>query len=449
MSLTRLSDNLCCLADTCNVYLLRSGNEATLIDFGDGAILDHLGVLGVERVSDVLMTHHHRDQGQGLPRAVRAGIPIRVPHAEQDLFHDVDAHWQAREVYNSYNSRQDRFSLLHSVPVAGTLRDYSVRRCGDFSLTVLPTPGHTTGSISLLTDVDGRRVAFTGDLIAAPGKVWSMAATQWTYNGGEGVAATLASLLDLKERQPDVLLPSHGQPITDAAAAIDLLAERLRELLRVRGHDTLFSARRDKPYLPITPHLLRNQTSTANSYVLLSESGKALIIDYGYDFDTGMAPGFDRASRRPWLYTIARLKADFGVSAITAAVPTHYHDDHVAGLNLLRDVEGTQVWAAANFAAILERPSVYDLPCLWYDPIAVDRVLPLGEPVTWEDYTLTLYPLPGHTLYAVAISFVVDGKRVLATGDQYHEMTELIPTTSTLTATASAITRRPLSCIGG
>jgi glyoxylase-like metal-dependent hydrolase (beta-lactamase superfamily II) len=83
-------------------------------------------------------------------------------------------------------------------------------------------------------------------------------------------------------------------------------------------------------------------------------------------------------------------------------------------------VEGTQVWAAENFADILEYPAHYNLPCLWYDPIPVDRSLPLSQPITWGEYTLTLHPLPGHTRYAVAIEFEVDGLRVLATGDQYQ-----------------------------
>jgi glyoxylase-like metal-dependent hydrolase (beta-lactamase superfamily II) len=176
----------------------------------------------------------------------------------------------------------------------------------------------------------------------------------------------------------------------------------------------------EKPYVTITPHLLRNRTSTVNAYVLLSESGKALVIDFGYDFMVGTAAGTDRASRRPWLYTLSALKRDYGVQTIDVAIPTHHHDDHVAGLNLLREVEGTQVWAAENFADILERPARYDLPCLWYDPIAVDRILALNTPIVWEEYEMTLYELPGHTLYAVAIVFTVDGKRVLVTGDQYQ-----------------------------
>jgi glyoxylase-like metal-dependent hydrolase (beta-lactamase superfamily II) len=163
-----------------------------------------------------------------------------------------------------------------------------------------------------------------------------------------------------------------------------------------------------------------NRASMANIYVLRSDSGKALFIDFGYDFVTGIPAGSDRTSRRPWLYTLPALKEQFGVKKINVVLPTHYHDDHVAGCNLLRRLEGTEVWAAENFADILEHPIRYDLPCLWHDPIPVDRRLPLGQPIPWEEYTLTLHPLPGHTRYAVAVEFEVDGLRVLATGDQYQ-----------------------------
>jgi glyoxylase-like metal-dependent hydrolase (beta-lactamase superfamily II) len=87
-------------------------------------------------------------------------------------------------------------------------------------------------------------------------------------------------------------------------------------------------------------------------------------------------------------------------------------------MNLLREVEGTEVWVPENFASVLEDPWRHDLPCLWFDPIPVDRRLPLERPFTWREYELTPYPLPGHTLYAAAIAFEVDGRRVLATGDQ-------------------------------
>ncbi len=419
--LQSLSQHLFLFRDTCNVYVIRDGSAAILIDFGDGDVLPELAALGIQRVTDVLMTHHHRDQGQGLQRAIAASARIWVPQAEQDLFAAVDAHWQARPILNNYDVRQDRFSLLSSIPIAGTLDDYAMHPIGGYTFQVIPTPGHTVGGVSLIAQIDGQRVAFTGDLIAAPGKVWSLAATQWTYNGGEGISASILSLLDLQDRQPACLLPSHGDPMADPSAAIGQTVDRLNMLRQARAQNPRLLSFREQPYTPILPHLLRNLTSISNAYVLLSQSGKALFIDFGYDFVTWPLPaGTDRSSRRPWLYTLSALKREFGVDRIDVVLPTHYHDDHVAGINLLRRVEGTQVWAAENFADVLEHPHTYNLPCLWYDPIPVDQRLPLEKPVQWEEYTLTLHALPGHTLYAVAIAFEVDGTRVLATGDQYQ-----------------------------
>lgn len=415
----KLADGLWWVEDSCNVYVLAGEGGAVCIDFGTGLAMDEEPLAG-HGPAHVLLTHHHRDQAQGLPRAVAAGARVWAPHAEQELVDAVDRHWQARPLWNDYNTRQDRFSLRESVPLAGTLRDYSRPSFAGIALEVLPTPGHTTGSVSLLWARAGGLVAFTGDLIAGPGQVWSLAATQWSYNGGEGIGATILSLLDLKERRPDLLLPSHGAPIVEVDAAIDLTVERLWELARLRGQTPRLFAFRQEPYLRLSEHLLWNRTSTAYSYVLLAPSGRALLFDYGYDFATDPPAGNDRAARRPRLATIATLKARFGVTRIDAVVPTHYHDDHVAGANLLREVEGAEVWAAANFAAILERPARYKLPCLWYDPIPVDRELPLGVPLAWEGYTLTLHALPGHAHHAVAISLEVDGRRVLIAGDQYY-----------------------------
>ncbi|HEX6923484.1 MAG TPA: MBL fold metallo-hydrolase [Bacillales bacterium] len=417
----KVLENLYVYEDTCNVYVVKKDESAVLIDFGSGAVLEHLEEIGVKQVTDILLTHHHRDQAQGLERAVQTGISIWVPHTEQDLFKDVDAHWQSREIYNNYNMRQDRFSILHSIPISGTLKDYSTNTFGGYEFTVFPTPGHTIGSITLLMEIGGEQIAFTGDLISAPGKVWSLSTTQWTYNGAEGIAYSVLSLLSLKEKKLSFIFPSHGRTMDEPNNAIDLLVERLNRLLAHRKQFSNLLDTRENPYEKLTPHLLRNRTSWAHSYVLISKSGKALVIDYGYDFMTGLASGADRASRRPWLYTIEKLKKDYGIEKVDVALLTHFHDDHVAGLNVLRDVEGTEVWAAENFSDILENPDDYDLPCIWYDPIKVDRKLPLQKAFRWEEYEFTLYEQSGHTLYAVAIDFVVDGRRVLAIGDQYQD----------------------------
>src|SRR5207302_4688961 len=153
-----------CVGDTCNVYVLRSGREAVLVDFGSGMVLDQLAELGVDRVTDVLLTHHHRDQVQGLERAVAHGARIWAPPVERELIAQVDRHWLARPIDDDYELRQDRFSLLEPVPVSGTVPEYRTQRFGGFDVYTLPTAGHTIGSVTYLVEVDGRRVAFSGDL---------------------------------------------------------------------------------------------------------------------------------------------------------------------------------------------------------------------------------------------------------------------------------------------
>jgi glyoxylase-like metal-dependent hydrolase (beta-lactamase superfamily II) len=409
------------VSDTCNVYVLTDPGRRSgvAVDFGSGLVLDHLDELGIERLSHVLMTHHHRDQAQGLPRAVQAGIQIWVPPVERDLFDRVDEMWASRPIMNDYNLRQDRFSLLDPVPVTGVVPEYRELELGGHRLLVLPTPGHTPGSVSYLVRDGPELVAFTGDLIYAPGKVWSLAATQWTYTGDEGPAMTVLSCLLLRRQRPALLAPSHGEPITEAEAALGLLAERMQAYVDSRRPQPWdLAARLLHPYVKITPHLLLNRSSIANSYALLSDSGAALLFDYGYDMTTGLPSGQDRSARRPWLASLDALKGGFGVTAVEAALPTHYHDDHVAGLGLLRSVEGTTIWIPENVAPILADPLQHDLPCRWYDPIRADRVLRLGETVSWREYEITVHDLPGHTRWAVAYEVEVDGVRVLVTGDQ-------------------------------
>ena len=76
------------------------------------------------------------------------------------------------------------------------------------------------------------------------------------------------------------------------------------------------------------------------------------------------------------------------------------------------------MWASTNVAPVLREPMVRDLPCTWYDPIPVDRELALGASFSWHEYEITVHELTGHTLYAAGFEFVVDGVRVLVTGDQ-------------------------------
>jgi glyoxylase-like metal-dependent hydrolase (beta-lactamase superfamily II) len=398
-----VAPTVACFRDTCNVYVLRSSHGALLIDFGSGDVLD-----AVEGITDVLVTHFHRDQVQGLARAVESGVRVWVPPTELDFFRGREP----RSTWNDYDLREDRFALLDAVAVE-PVSEYRTRRYGGVDVYALPTPGHTLGSTTYLIEVEGRRLAFTGDLVYGDGQAWSAPALQWTYSGVEGWAATIVSCGVLAASSPDVLMPSHGEPIEEPGRALDSLAGRMQELIDLRlPTEWNVRERLQEPFDPITPHFLRNRTMFANNYALVSETGAVLLIDFGYDLTcTVFGAESERAARRTLLWSLEGLQVE-------AVLVTHYHDDHVAGINLLREITGAQAWIPENVAPVLADPGRYDLPCLWFEPVPADRVLPLGEPVRWHEYELTVYALPGHTRYAAAICVDVDGRRVLVTGDQ-------------------------------
>ena len=166
----KLTDNLFVYEDTCNVYVVKDGANAVLIDFGSGSILDHLPQMGISKIDWILHTHHHRDQCQGDPRAVEREIPIAVPAHERNLFEDAENFWLNRRVFHLYYMRNDFNTITRNIPVDRPLVDYSTFRWNKAEFFVLPAPGHTLGSIALLANVDGKRVAFSGDLMYAPGR---------------------------------------------------------------------------------------------------------------------------------------------------------------------------------------------------------------------------------------------------------------------------------------
>ncbi len=160
------------------------------------------------------------------------------------------------------------------------------------------------------------------------------------------------------------------------------------------------------------PHLWVNTGSLANTWALLDDAGDALILDYGF-------PSWDHfyADQRFVAHTMDTFRAEVGLRRVVAAVPSHYHDDHLAGVPWLQRELGAEAWIHASFAEIVAEPARFDLPCLWPDAIRVDRVLADGDAVAHAGARLETFHMPGHTMFALGLAGTVDGVRVGYTGD--------------------------------
>jgi glyoxylase-like metal-dependent hydrolase (beta-lactamase superfamily II) len=418
--LERLSDNLYLFRDTCNVFLLKNGDRALLVDFGSGAVLDHLGEAGVTKVEWLLHTHHHRDQCQGDRRAAEARIPIAVPSHERHYFADAENFWRNRRIFHLYYVRNDFFTVTENIPVERDLRDYDVFSWGPYELFVLPTPGHTLGSQTLLAQVDGKKVAFSGDLVHSPGKVTDLFSLQYNYGALDGADMAIHSLARLREAGAALVCPSHGEPFANPDAGLAELAEKLRNWCYSYGTKNLTAENRLQP---VSPHLVAGVTTTSSFYAILSDSGKALFIDYGSasgNFFTSFMNATAVNDRIRFVeHSIPELKSRYGMKSIDVAMPSHMHDDHLNGFPFLQRHHGTRIWCYQNMKDVLQHPRHYNLGCILGEPIKVERTFQNEEKFRWEEYEFTVTHGPGHTDYQMALFSTIDGRRTGFTGDNW------------------------------
>lgn len=416
----RLSENLYRFSDTCNVFIVRDGSRCVLIDFGSGRVLDHLGRLGIQKVDWILHTHHHRDQCQGDYKAVERGIPIAVPAHERHLFADAENFWRNRRVFHLYYVRNDFNTITENIPVAQSLADYSRFPWLKTEFQILPTPGHTLGAITLLATIDNRRVAFSGDLMYAPGKIQNLHDTQINYGGSEGIDLGIYSLARLREQKPSLLCPSHGEPIANPEEAMAQTMRALTSYYRFQtGNDPV---EENKPYA-VSPHLICHYQTTSSFYAILSNSGKAMFIDYGAASGVHFN-NFERATAttdriRFVEHNIDLMKRDYGVKSVDVAMPSHMHDDHMNGFPHLIRHHNTRIWCYENMVDIFENPRGHNLGCILGEPFRVARSFRHGEKFRWEEFEFEITHSPGHTDYQMALFVTIDGNRVAFTGDAF------------------------------
>ena len=198
-----------CTQASC-AYLLAGPHGLVLVDAGlarDGAaVLQALRRLGRQDVRLIFITHAHGDHYGGAAAVRRAtGAPIAIHQA------DAAALAQGRTLLGVARGRGrwlagwvQRWRLP---PLTPDILLRGGERLDDVGLDaeVLPTPGHTPGSISLW--VAGQWL-FVGDLLSSTGRPHAQRyfAADW--------AALAASVSQVQALRPQLTYPGHGrQPI--------------------------------------------------------------------------------------------------------------------------------------------------------------------------------------------------------------------------------------------
>jgi glyoxylase-like metal-dependent hydrolase (beta-lactamase superfamily II) len=409
--------------DSCAVYAVRGPAGMLVVDAGTGAWLEHREELPAP-VAALACTHHFRDHAAGAVKAAELGIPVWVPEGDEPLFADPGQHFRERQTYIIYDNLWNLNAPIEGVPVAGLLRDYDTPVLAGLQVTVIPLPGVTLMQCGLEIELAAvcRKVVFCGEAVHSAGRLARVAPLQYNYNDLPGAVNCHLAAQELRNRKPDALLPSLGEPIlSDADGALVSLQRMLDTLCADRPNESkLIASLPEAPLVRVTDHVWMAPQSVAISWFVISETGKALVLDYGYSTRGVMLQGYPTPQRRrALLHSLGALRRQFGIDRIDVALLSHFHDDHVCGVPVLQRVFGTQCWASEAFADLLEHPEAHCFPCNWPVPCRIDRRLPVDGSVTWEEYTFHFGPMSGHTRFAALIGFEADGKRFAHTGDQY------------------------------
>ncbi|HMP43287.1 MAG TPA: MBL fold metallo-hydrolase, partial [Roseiflexaceae bacterium] len=425
MTWHQLTDRVLVWHDSCNVYALLGRQGAIMINAGSGQWLDALDQLP-QPPAALLCTHYFRDHSAGAARAAHMGIPVYAPEGEAAIFSDPAEHFRQRDTYIIYDNYWDLFAPIEPIPLAGVLRDYEKLTLAGHELQIMPLPGVTINQIGIAVADPAGLLVFCGEAIHSPGRVARVAPFQYNYNDLGGAVAAYASVADLRAMRPAALFPSLGQPMLSGTVACDqalaLLQQNLTRLCAGRPDEA--AAIRNlatEPLEQVTAHVWMTKQTESRNWFVLSRSGKALVIDYGYPSTRGvLAPAYSKPyRRRALIHSLDALRRHTGVERIDVALISHFHDDHVCGVPLLQRLFGTQCWAAEPFADLLAMPDAHCFPCDWPQPIRIDRRIALTETVQWEEYTFHFGAMNGHTRFAALIGFEADGKRFAHTGDQY------------------------------
>ncbi len=420
--------NLFIWTDTCNVYVLKDGDAALLIDLGDGSVLDHLAEIGVKRVEWVLFTHHHREQCQGFTKLQKWKPQIAAPDAERALFEEPTKFRRIKptlgDAYTVHGVSYVRPPIA-PIHLDRTFKDGDVFTWKGRQFRCVDTRGNSPGGMSYLMKAGDHWIAFSGDVMLDGARMHTWFDTEWDYGFAKGLYELISSVSMLQSFRPARLLPSHGDVITSPETQLPEYQRKLRRLaeLYVRGYaiNTFGAADQDTVSKPtsiphiwqITKHLykFKKRDFWPNFGILIADSGHALV------FDCGLI-GSDLLEQ-----SLKSMQEQLGLMKVDAVLITHMHGDHFLDVPYLRDKWGTQVGTLKDVADKCEHPERYDYAAMipayqaGFDTLHIDRAFERGEQLEWQGYTFTIDWMPGQTEFGCCIHGMIDGKHVAFTGD--------------------------------
>ena len=228
MQLTPVGDNIIQLRRVhfVNAYLVREGDEFTLVDTtiggGADALIAAAQAAGAP-IRRIALTHGHSDHVGSLD-----ALKQRLGDSVEVLMPELDARIHAGEKVVDGKLTGSWPKKLDTVP---DVRLTGGERIG--SLEVIPSPGHTPGHVAFLDTRD--RTMIAGDVYTSYGRVAVTSELYWRFPlatmGTQDKAKDLESARSLRALDPSVLVVGHGPVVRQPGAAMDAAIARAQRAM--------------------------------------------------------------------------------------------------------------------------------------------------------------------------------------------------------------------------
>ena len=215
----------------CNVFVIDGGNEIMIIDAGVGVETDIIlknmekEALDISKVNKLLLTHTHLDHSGGAADIKKTlGAEIYVSEIEADFIETGDEEAIGLPLARKTGVYPENYSLV-PVDVDHRLKGDEYITVGKYTVRVIPTPGHSKGSISVLLETSDKNILFSGDTVFFGGALGLLNMPD------SSLADYKIGIGNLKGLSVDCLLPSHsGFTVGKGQVHIDKAIEALAGL---------------------------------------------------------------------------------------------------------------------------------------------------------------------------------------------------------------------------
>lgn len=185
-----------------------------------GDLIELLAAAGVEKPTAVILSHSHADHAGGVTQL--PGVKVWVGPPEQ-AFIELGVRKESSVVMPA--QARALAAQLEPIPFARApyeTFDESFDVFGDGAVVVVPTYGHTPGSVSTFIAIDQRRLLHVGDLVSSQESLErnvpkSFPMRMLTDEDRGAVGEQVAKLVQLHGLDPALtILPAHDRPAFEA-----------------------------------------------------------------------------------------------------------------------------------------------------------------------------------------------------------------------------------------